>query len=153
MSLRFASPGEAAVLAATHASAFDAGWSAPDIERLMQVMGGFAIAAAGAGDQIEGFILARTIADEGEILTLAVRPEARRRGLGRALVEAAAAEAGRRGAGALLLEVAADNPAALALYQGQGFERVGLRKAYYARPGARRADAFVLRRPLNRAGA
>jgi [ribosomal protein S18]-alanine N-acetyltransferase len=153
MSLRFATPAESDLLAATHASAFDAGWTAPDIERLMQVMGGFAIAAEGVGGGIEGFILARTIADEAEILTLAVKPEARRRGLGRALVEAAAAEAGRRGAGVLLLEVADDNPAALALYQGQGFERVGLRRAYYARPGARRADALVLRRPLNREGA
>jgi ribosomal-protein-alanine N-acetyltransferase len=153
MSLKFASPAEAEALAAAHATAFDTPWTAPDIGRLMQAMGGFAIAAEGAAGEVDGFVLARTIAGEAEILTLAVRPEQRRRGLGRLLVEAAVAEAGRRGASMLLLEVAHDNPAALALYQGLGFERVGLRRAYYARPGARRADALVLRRPLNREGA
>jgi ribosomal-protein-alanine N-acetyltransferase len=52
----------------------------------------------------------------------------------------------------LFLEVADDNPAALALYEGSGFEQAGRRRAYYARPDARRADALVLRRPLNRQG-
>jgi ribosomal-protein-alanine N-acetyltransferase len=153
MSLRFASPAEAEQLAGVHACAFDRPWPPADIERLMQIMGGFAIAAEAEDGSIMGFVLARTIADEAEILTLAVRPEARRRGLGRALVEAAAAEAGRRGVGSLFLEVADDNPAAIGLYQGARFVRVGLRKAYYARPGARPADALVLRRPLNRDGA
>ena len=151
MSLRFANPEEADELARLHASAFEAPWPAKDIARLMTMMGGFAVVAEGEGPQ--GFILARAIAEEGEILTLAVDPAARRRGVGRSRVEAAAAEAGRRGARTLFLEVAADNEPARGLYEAAGFERAGLRKAYYARPGSRRADALVLRRPLNRQGA
>ncbi len=146
MSLRFASPDDILAMERLHAQAFDAPWSAADIERLMRIMGGYALLAG--QDAVEGFILARTMADEAEILTLAVIPGARRRGLGRALVEAAAAEARWRGAKALFLEVAADNPGALTLYEAAGFSQAGLRRAYYARPGAPAADAMVLRRSL-----
>ena len=47
------------------------------------------------------------------------------------------------GAASLFLEVGADNPAALALYAGLGFTRVGMRKAYY-----NGGDALVLRLSL-----
>ena len=77
-------------------------------------------------------------------------PQARRRGIGAALVEAAALEAARLGATTLFLEVATDNPAALALYERSGFEQAGRRRGYYAREGQPPADALVLRRPLNR---
>jgi [ribosomal protein S18]-alanine N-acetyltransferase len=148
--LRFALEEDAGALEAVHARAFDASWTATDIARLMQVMGGFAFIADEETEGPLGFILARTMAGQGEILTLAVAPWARRRGLGAALVEAAAAEAGRRGAKEMFLEVAADNAAALALYRTAGFAEAGLRRHYYARPGGPSADALVLRRTLNR---
>jgi ribosomal-protein-alanine N-acetyltransferase len=151
MSLRFAFAGDVQALEALHAQAFDQPWGAAEIERLMRIMGGFVVISEDGGP--EGFILVRTVADEGEILTLAVAPAVRRRGVGRVLVEAAAAEAERRGAQTLFLEVAEDNPGALALYESAGFSRAGLRRAYYARPNTRAADALVLRRPLNTAGA
>lgn len=151
MTLRFAEAEDASSLEALHAQAFDQPWSAAEIERLMRILGGFAVIAEDG--PMQGFILVRTVADEAEVLTLAVAPAVRRQGVGRALVEAAAAEATRRGAAALFLEVAADNPAALQLYEGAGFARAGLRRAYYARRGARPVDALVLRRPLNRADA
>ena len=88
----------------------------------------------------DGFVIARVAGDEAEILTLAVAPEARGQGLGRALLNAAIVEAQRRGAGAIFLEVGTDNPAALALYAGLGFANVGSRKGYY---GGR--DASLLR--------
>ena len=150
MTLRFAEAGDVEALHDLHAQAFDAPWPAAEIERLMRIMGGFAVLAEDAAPQ--GFILIRTVADEAEILTLAVAPQVRRRGVGRALVEAAALEAARRGARSFFLEVAEDNPAALALYESVDFHAVGLRRAYYARPGAPAADALVLRRPLNSRG-
>ena len=151
MTLRFALAEDAEALQALHAQAFDRPWSAAEIERLMRVLGGFALVA---GDSAaEGFILMRVVADEGEILTLAVAPAFRRRGVGRRLVDAGAAEAARRGARTLFLEVAEDNPDAIALYEATGFAPAGLRRAYYARADARPADALVLSRPLNTAGA
>jgi ribosomal-protein-alanine N-acetyltransferase len=90
-----------------------------------------------------GFVLARAAGGEAEILTLAVAPAARGRGLGRALLKAAIAQAEALGAAALFLEVGGDNPHALALYASLGFVQVGMRKGYYTGK-----DAQVLRLPL-----
>lgn len=92
-----------------------------------------------------GMVLARTVAEEAEILTIAVIPEACRQGLGRILLGAAMAEATRRGACAMFLEVACTNHAARALYAAAGFAEVGRRGRYYADG----ADALVLRAPLS----
>jgi ribosomal-protein-alanine N-acetyltransferase len=92
----------------------------------------------------QGFVLARTAADEAEVLTLAVLPAARRQGIGGALLAEALAGARLRGACAMFLEVSARNAAALALYAGAGFAEVGRRRRYYADG----ADALVLRRDL-----
>jgi len=147
---------DADALAKAHARGFHPAWSAKDIEILLNAPGGFAWAAwAWAAREADppapvcGFLLARAIAGEAEILTLAVDPTHRRSGVARALVEAAAATAVTAGAEAMFLEVAADNQAAIGLYRSTGFEQVGSRKDYYARPGAAPIDALVLRRALN----
>jgi ribosomal-protein-alanine N-acetyltransferase len=147
MRVRRATRADAAALAQVHASAFDAPWSAADILRFAEDPGGFALAAETEAG-MTGFILCRVLAGEAEILTLAVRPEHRRRGVARDLVEAAAALAGLTAA-ALFLEVADDNAAGLALYAGTGFARVGRRAGYYARSGAPAVDAIIMRRALN----
>ena len=147
MRLRAATRVDATALAEVHARAFDAPWSAADILRFAEDPGGFALAAEGA-DELVGFILCRVMAGEAEVLTLAVRPAQRRRGIARALVDAAALLASQT-ASAMFLEVADDNPAAVALYAQAGFAAVGRRAGYYARPGAPAADAIVMRRTLN----
>lgn len=127
----------AALLAALHADCFPDAWDAAAITALLATPGTFAFA------HDDGFVLARVAGDEAEILTLAVAPPARGRGLGRALLQAVISRAAEQGASSLFLEVGADNPAALALYAGLGFTRVGMRKAYY-----NGGDALVLRLPL-----
>lgn len=146
MSLRAAAHDDAPLLAAIHADAFDAPWGAGEIETLLTSPGGYALL-----EGEDGFILCREVADEAEILTLAVRPEAWRRGIAGRLVEAAAVVAKETGAEVFFLEVAADNAAALALYRAAGFEEAGRRAAYYPRPGGA-VDALVMRRALNRGG-
>ena len=148
MNLRPATGDYAAAFAAVHATAFDAPWSAEEIRTLAQGHGAFAFAAETSDGGIAGFILCRIIAGEGEVLTLAVRPDHRRRGVARALTEAAVAVAAIN-AHSMFLEVAADNLGALALYETLGFERVGRRPGYYARPLGEGADAIVMRRTLN----
>lgn len=96
-----------------------------------------------------GFILFRMAADEAEVLTLAVSPACRRRGLGRRLLQAALDRAQARGAVNMFLEVAADNIPASSLYVSAGFTQVGRRPGYY--PGG--GDALVLRRALIPGGA
>lgn len=78
-----------------------------------------------------GFALGRAMADEAELLTLAVAPEARRRGAGARLLAAFEAGAAARGARRAYLEVAADNAGALALYARAGWRPAGRRLGYY----------------------
>lgn len=125
-------------LATLHASAFDAPWDAEAIAVVLGTPGAELEAAE------DGFLLWRRAADEAEILTLAVRPQARRRGLGGQLLDQALARARAHGVARLFLEVAHDNDAAIALYASRGFEQAGRRPAYYARPNGSRADALIL---------
>ncbi len=143
-----AGPEAAALLARLHAAAFPDGgaWGAEAFTALLSAPGARAL-LAGAEGAAEGFIAFRTAADEGEVLTLAVVPAARRRGRGAALLAAALEAMAAAGARRAFLEVAADNAAAIALYEGGGFARSGLRRRYYARPGGR-ADALVMTRRL-----
>ena len=129
-------------LAEIHRSAFDEFWSHQDLEDLLAVPGTFAVA------QQDGFILVRATADEAEVLTLAVRPKARRRGTGRALVQAAASHAHALGAARIFLEVAEGNVAACRLYAELGFTAVGRRADYYASKAGGRQDALILRSNL-----
>ncbi|MBW3560159.1 MAG: GNAT family N-acetyltransferase [Proteobacteria bacterium] len=92
-----------------------------------------------------GFILLRSVGPEAEILTLAVAPELRRQGLGRALLDAGLSAARQHGAEAVFLEVAADNAPAAALYAASGFTAVGVRRGYYLRAGGSAVDAVTLR--------
>ena len=147
MKLRAADASDALALAKAHASAFEAPWPPEAFSGLLGTPGVFALAAVDGGPV--GLILMRAIAGEAEVLTLAVEPSHRRRGVARALLEAGLAQAAAAGAEACFLEVAADNIAALALYRAAGFEEAGHRGGYYRRPEGEAVDALVLRRTLN----
>lgn len=130
-------------LAALHAEAFETSWSPEAFARLLDQPG------VSLKVEPDGFILLQAAADEAEILTLAVRPFARRQGLATRLVEAAAAQAAAGGTERLFLEVAEDNEPARALYSRLGFAQVGRRTRYYARAGGLTVDALLLARNLD----
>jgi ribosomal-protein-alanine N-acetyltransferase len=144
----FAPAETAPALAALHRTAFEEPWSADDIAVLLRSPGVFAVSASLAGEAA-GFILCRVAADEAEVLTLAVTPAMRRRGVAGALVERAMATALAAGARAAFLEVATDNSTAAALYRAHGFEEVGRRPGYFSRAGGAVA-ALIMRLDLNR---
>jgi len=131
----------AAAMAAIHRLAFPPGetWGTDAIALQLALPGVF-----GWLDKRGGMILARIAADEAEVLTLAVVPEARRRGVGTRLLDTAMRLAGARGARTAFLEVSVGNTAAIALYARAGFTPVGRRPRYYADG----TDALVLRRTL-----
>lgn len=158
MTLLPATPHHAPALALIHASAFAPAecWSADAMALQLAVPGayGFLLPLPPGEGQGEGvchaglpaaFILARTAADEAEILTLAVLPAARRKGLAHTLLQAALDAAQHRGAASMFLEVSSQNVLALALYTRSGFTPVGCRTRYY--PGG--GDALVLRCPIS----
>jgi ribosomal-protein-alanine N-acetyltransferase len=140
MNLAAVTPADSPALAAIHAAAFAPGaaWGAATFVTLLGLEGVIGLQAPG------GFILARRVLDEAEILTLAVHPDHRQRGIGQALVETAALMVATAGAKVMFLEVAEDNAPAMALYAKAGFSRAGLRRDYYA-PGR---HAWLLRRSL-----
>lgn len=147
MNIRIATQDDLPALAAVHAAGFDAPWDANELSTVATGPGARCLVAE-TGDVL-GFVIVRAIAGEAEILTIAVDPAARRRGVARALMDSAVVWAQAMGAAALFLEAAEDNHAALALYEALGFETAGRRKAYYVRPGRGRVDARVMRRALN----
>ena len=72
--------------------------------------------------------------DEGSVTNIAVHPDFRRRGLGRAIVRAMLDEAKKRGIRSVFLEVRQSNEAAKALYFSEGFSEIGRRKNFYRAP-------------------
>jgi ribosomal-protein-alanine N-acetyltransferase len=88
----------------------------------------------GTGRRLSGYIAARINADELHVNNIGVWPEARRRGVGVALLGTALEAAARCGAREAVLEVRTSNLAARAMYERLGFEVVGERKNYYKEP-------------------
>ncbi|OWU83320.1 alanine acetyltransferase [Oceanicola sp. 22II-s10i] len=131
-------------MASLHARCFTMprSWSAAEFDALLARTDVFALGDAG------GFLLGRVVADEAELLTLAVAPEYRRQGRAAALLADFAETARQNGAATAFLEVAAGNDAAIALYRGAGWTEAGRRRAYYRGPDGAVADALVLTRPL-----
>jgi ribosomal-protein-alanine N-acetyltransferase len=104
------------------------------------------LVALDEADSVLGYAgLAVVAPDEAWVQNIAVRRDAQRTGIGRALLAALLAHAAERGARSVLLEVAADNAPAQKLYAGYGFEPVGVRRGYYQPSNT---DALVMR--LNR---
>jgi [ribosomal protein S18]-alanine N-acetyltransferase len=83
-------------------------------------------------DQVCGFLVARIIGDEAEILNMAVDKMHRRRGIGSALLTAAISAA--QNAKNIYLEVRESNSAAICFYRQHGFEKASERRGYYSRP-------------------
>lgn len=118
-------------------------WSLRDFRDCINADATFLVAETNDGEGVAGYVVALEAADEGEILNLAVAPDGRRHGVGRALVENVLATLSDRGIRQVYLEVRESNDAARALYAAHGFHEVGRRQQYYRRPVE---DAIVLRR-------
>lgn len=98
--------------------------------------------------RIGAFILLQSTPPEAEILTIAVHPDLRRRGLARTLIQRSCELLAQRGVQRLLLDVAADNPGAVAFYENMQFVADGRRKHYYKRKGGQRVDATLMSRAI-----
>ena len=81
--------------------------------------------------QVLGFALGWWVVDELQLLAIGTRPDARRRGVARRLLEVLSAAARAAGAQRVSLEVARNNVAAVRLYESAGFRVFNVRKQYY----------------------
>lgn len=136
--------------AALHVLCFeDRPWKADTFADLLATPGTFGLLAHGEQEPY-GFLLCRAVAEECEILTLAVAPPWRRHGVARDLLQAGFRRAAEHRAQTLFLEVAVDNKPAVDLYRGMGFAQVAVRPGYYRRTEPpRQVDALVMSRPLH----
>ena len=125
-------------LAEIHRRAFapSRGWRPEEFQALLQQQ------TVQLFEKARGFALVRTIADEAELLTIAVDPDAQRGGVATEILQE---WLDRTPANTAFLEVAADNSAALSLYIRLGFVQHGCRKGYYPRSEGAPADALLLR--------
>lgn len=94
-------------------------------------------------DQVAGFIIIWITEETCQIVTMAVLPEFRHQGLGRAMLSHALEHSQRQGACEWWLEVRASNVAAQSLYHYLGFVPTGRRQGYYTGP---REDAILMTR-------
>jgi ribosomal-protein-alanine N-acetyltransferase len=146
-------PDHCRAVADLHAQRFPRAWGDGEFLSLLLQPNTFGFAAWQTNTLIfksplNGFVLAREVAGEAEILTIAVGEKVGRFGLGWRLMQAAIREAKNRGGEAMFLEVDDGNAPALGLYRKLGFEKAGERPAYYTDDQGRRTSALVMRRDL-----
>ena len=134
---------DAAAIAALHKASFQRGWGEDEVYGLLVEKNVVAHRAMNRRT-IAGFILSRLAAGEAEILSIAIAPKQRGRGLARPLLDLNLRRLAGLGARTVFLEVDENNKPARALYRRAGFADVGRRNSYYQSGAA----ALVLRRDL-----
>lgn len=116
-------------------SCFSVPWSLDAIEQEIceNKLAKFFIACDGE-DNVVGFIGIWTLIDECQINKVAVLPEKRKLGIGKAILNHVLKLTREQGIKSWYLEVRESNIAAKALYKSAGFSSVGIRKGYYVEP-------------------
>ena len=128
-----------AILAIQAACPEIAQWTAWDYDRVAR--GEMAGWVGEEDSDVVGFLVARKVVNEIEILNFAVSPDARGRGIGAMLLQDALSWGKTFGAVQAILEVRASNAAALRFYERHDFHTVGRRARYYNEPAD---DAMLL---------
>ncbi|MBI5574768.1 MAG: ribosomal protein S18-alanine N-acetyltransferase [Deltaproteobacteria bacterium] len=108
------------------------------------------VAVSAECGEVLGYSVCWTVAEESHLLNIAVRPDARGRGVGRSLLRENIRRGAKAGAVLIHLEVRAGNRAALRLYARDGFSFRGIRRGYYTDTGE---DAILLSRALGESDA
>jgi [ribosomal protein S18]-alanine N-acetyltransferase len=142
-----ARPQDAAAIAALHVASFQRGWGEDEVHRLL-IEKNVVAHRTRAGATLIGFILSRLAGGEAEILSVAIAPAKRGRGLARPLLDLHLRRLAGLGVGAVFLEVDESNAPARALYRNAGFHEVGRRQGYYPAAEGGGTTALVLRRDL-----
>lgn len=133
------------VLAIERAS-YDFPWSEGIFRDCLRV-GYRGFAAVDLGGNLMGYALLSVAVGDAHVLNLCVGPEYRRQGVASQLLAQMTRQARRERADTLLLEVRPSNEGAIALYEGLGFNQVGLRKRYYPAVNGRE-DALLLAKAI-----
>ena len=121
-------------LAALERACFSRPWSAESLrEELDNPLALFQVAQADDGTVL-GYVGVHFLTDEGFITNVAVAPDARRQGVARALLNRLEEVGTANGMYSISLEVRVSNTPAIALYEGAGYVREGVRPGFYRNP-------------------
>lgn len=128
-------------------------WTRAQVRDSLAMPSTFLLLGNATGEPLEqgaatGFALSRQALDEEELLLIAVRPDARGRGVGERLLQSYFAAARRREVRRVFLEMRANNPAH-SLYTRAGFAPIGTRPRYYLAADGRAIDAITFARRLD----
>jgi len=126
---------------------FGEAWTRSQLAGILPMTGVSLIIARASQDEIAGFTLSRTVAEESELLLIAVKPDRHRRGIGRMLIDDFIERSRGQGVERVHLEVRDGNPA-IVLYEVAGFSPVGRRRNYYHGRDGARFDAITLARTI-----
>ena len=141
------------VMDAAFDPAFGEAWTRKQVSDALTMPNTYLILADNAGNPpadpslTAGFAMSRGAVGEEELLLVAVMPSARRRGVGRALLESLARQAREREVRRLFLEMRDGNPAEK-LYRQYGFTVVGRRRGYYRKSRLGPIDAITFAKDL-----
>jgi ribosomal-protein-alanine N-acetyltransferase len=124
---------------------FGEAWTRSQCAGILPMPGVQLVLARDGEGELAGFSLFRIVADEAELLLLAVAPEHRRRGIGRMLLDHFMDHSRDAGAGRVHLEVREGNPAVI-MYRQAGFVLAGRRPKYYRGRFGGDYDALTLSR-------
>lgn len=132
-----------AIMTAAFDPSYGEAWTRSQCAGILPMAGVSLRLATDNGGPVAGFALLRVIADEAELLLIAVDPTAQHRGVGAALIDDFILLATSRGAHRLHLEVR-DGNSAIILYERAGFSLVGRRRDYYRGSDGNKRDALTL---------
>jgi ribosomal-protein-alanine N-acetyltransferase len=136
------------VMDAAFGKTFGEAWTRSQLSGILPMTGvSMMLAWDREDDAAVGFSLVRVVADEAELLLIAVLPSHHRRGIGRRLLDHFMRRASEESVRRVHLEVRDGNPA-VAMYRAAGFSAVGRRRSYYQSPDGKRFDAITLAREL-----
>lgn len=113
------------------------------------LMAGYCCAVLEIDGRVRGYAILSSAAAEAHVLNLCVDPDYQGRGFGHLLLHHLLQQVQEIAVQRLFLEVRPSNAPALALYRKHGFQRIGVRKAYYQSPGDEREDAWVFMRDFS----
>lgn len=122
---------------------FGEAWTRSQCAGILPMSGVLMMVARGERGEAQGFSLLRTVADEAELLLIGVLPAARRRGIGRALIDHFIVHSTQWGASRLHLEVRDGNDA-ITMYRLADFKLAGRRRNYYRGKNGELFDALTL---------
>jgi len=139
---------DAPKLAELHGASFHRGWGEGEFEAMLTERN-MLVHRLRVGRKIIGFAATRVAADEAEILSIAVEPSHRGRGLSRQLLLTHLGHLAARGVRSVLLEVEENNRPARRLYDRAGFTIAGRRERYYRQGSGQELNAVLMRRDLS----